>query len=84
MAPLWQNLRYVCNWVPVSSMEVTHSPFLREAQIDSEVSFLKFDTAKNLLKELNSITVLQHLPNLDTRNSQREFKILDCLGCARV
>ena len=52
------------------SIEVTYSPFLREARIDSGVSIMNFGMARNLFSELKSITGLQRLPGFGTRNSR--------------
>ena len=52
------------------SMDVTHSPFLREACIDSGVSILNFGMARNLFSELTSMTSLQRLPGFGTRKRQ--------------
>ena len=52
------------------SIEVTHSPFLREACIDSAVSILNFGMARNLFSELKSITRIQLFPGFGTRNSR--------------
>ena len=51
------------------SIEVTHS-FLREAHMNSGVSILNFDMARNLLRQLRSITGLQQLPGFGTRNKR--------------
>ena len=48
----------------MGSMEVTHTPFSREARIDSGFSILSFHMARNLFKELRLITGLQWLPGL--------------------
>ena len=56
--------------VSVRSIVATHSPFLREACIDSGVSILNFGMARNLFSELKSITGLQRMPGFGTRNSR--------------
>ena len=53
-------------------MDVTHFPFLKVARINSWVSILKFGMTNNVFKELRSVTGLQWLPGLGTRNSQLE------------
>ena len=52
------------------SIEVTHSPFLREAWIDSGVSMLNFETVVNWFRELRSITGLQQFIGFGTKKSQ--------------
>ena len=54
----------------VKSKDLTHSPFLWEACIDSGISILNLGMVKNLFKELRSMIGLQRLPGLGTRNSQ--------------
>ena len=52
------------------SMDVTHSPFLRETCIDSGVSILNFGMARNLFSELKPMTGLQQLLGFGTRKRQ--------------
>ena len=48
------------------SMDVTHSPFLRLAHIDSGVFILNFGMARNLFSEPKSLIGLQQLPGFGT------------------
>ena len=61
------------------SIEVTHSPFLREAWIDSGASILNFGLARNLFSEFKSMTGLQRLPGFGTRNSRLESQAVLCM-----
>ena len=47
------------------SIDVMHSPFLREVRMDSGA--LNFGMARNLFSELKSMTGLQRLPGFGTR-----------------
>ena len=55
---------YMQTGISVISIDVTYSPFLREARID-----LNFGMAQNLSQELTSMAGLQQLPDFSTINS---------------
>ena len=64
------------------SMDVTHSPFLRETCIDSGVSILNFGMARNLFSELKPMTGLQQLLGFGTRKAPQTVLGVHNFDCA--
>ena len=60
----------MCRYASGRSIEVTYSSFLRDACMDSGVSIFNFGKARNLLRQLKSITGLEQLPSFGTKNKR--------------